>query len=119
MADIGAEAGVGVPTIYFPFHAKVAVFRDAFDFAVIGSDVIVPPNEQPWFDAVRDAPDLRSGLHAFVVGFAQIARRVAPVAEVVCAMGNDPDVVPFYRDRERPRHEGDAGSLNHRAANPD
>jgi AcrR family transcriptional regulator len=111
MADIAAEAGVAVQTVYFTFHTKFAVFRDAFDFAVIGSDVIVPPNEQPWFEAVRGEPDLKSALHAFVVGFTQIARRVAPVAEAVWAMGNDPEAVAFYRDRERLRHEGYAETL--------
>jgi AcrR family transcriptional regulator len=119
MADIATEAGVAVQTMYFTFHTKFAVFRDAFDFAVIGSDVIVPPNEQRWFEAVRDAPDLKSALHAFVVGFTQIARRVAPIAEAVWGMGNDPDAVVFYRDRERLRHEGYAETLDLLAAKRD
>jgi AcrR family transcriptional regulator len=111
MADIAAEAGVAVQTTYFTFHTKFAVFREAFDFAVVGSDVIVEPTSQPWFDAVRDAPDLRSALHAFVVGFTQIARRVSPIAEAVWGMGNDSEAVAFYRDRERLRHDGYAGTL--------
>jgi AcrR family transcriptional regulator len=112
MADIATEAGVAVQTMYFTFHTKFAVFREAFDFAVVGSDVIVAPSSQPWYDAVRDAPDVKSALHAFVVGFTQIARRVAPMADAIWGIGNDPEAVAFYRDRERLRHEGYAETLN-------
>jgi TetR/AcrR family transcriptional regulator, regulator of autoinduction and epiphytic fitness len=97
--------------VYFTFHTKFAVFREAFDFAVVGSVVAVSPHRQPWFEPVRGAEDLRTALHALVAGFTHIARRVAPIAEAQWGMGNDPEAVSFYRDRERLRHEGYAEIL--------
>jgi AcrR family transcriptional regulator len=112
MADIAAAAGVAVQTMYFTFHTKFAVFQEAFDFAVVGSDESIAPNRQPWFDAVRDAPDLGVALEAFVAQVTLISRRVSPVAEAVWGLGNDPEAVAFYRDRERLRHEGFAQVLD-------
>jgi AcrR family transcriptional regulator len=112
MADIAAAAGVAVQTMYFTFHTKFAVFQEAFDFAVVGSDEGVAPNRQPWFKVVRDSPDLGVALEELVAQLTLISRRVAPVAEAVWGLGNDPEAVAFYRERERFRHEGFAQILD-------
>ena len=56
MADIALEAGVAVQTVYFTYHTKFALVRDAFDFAVVGSHGMIPPDSQPWFNASAPSP---------------------------------------------------------------
>jgi AcrR family transcriptional regulator len=106
MADIAVEAGVAVQTVYFTYHTKLALVREAFDFAVVGSHDLIPPDQQPWFAAVRDEPDLTRALKALVEHVTLISRRVAPLAEALRSLGKEPEAEAFYRDRERLRHEG-------------
>ncbi|GAC1613250.1 MAG: hypothetical protein NVS9B1_21350 [Candidatus Dormibacteraceae bacterium] len=106
MADIAAEAGVAVQSMYFTFHTKFAVLQEAFDVAVVGSDDFRAPNQQPWFEAVRDATDLGDALAVLVAHVTLISRRVAPLGEALRALGNDPAAEAFYGDRERRRHQG-------------
>jgi AcrR family transcriptional regulator len=105
MADIAIEAGVAVQTVYFTYHTKFALVRDAFDFAVVGSHDFVPPDSQPWFRAVRDEPDLGRAIAAFVGEVTLISRRVAPLVEAVKSV-KEPEAEAFYRQREQLRHEG-------------
>lgn len=111
MADIAIEAKVAVQTVYFTYHTKLALFKDAYDFAVIGSHEIVPPDQQEWFQAVRDEPDLGRSLGLFVDQVTAISRRVSPLAEAFRSLGNEPEAQAFYRDRARLRHEGFARGL--------
>ena len=105
MADVALEAGVAVQTVYFTYHTKFALVRDAFDFAVVGSHDIVPPDTQPWFKAVQDEPDLSRALAALVDQITLISRRVAPLVEAVKSV-KEPEAEAFYRQREELRHEG-------------
>jgi len=116
MADIATEAKVAVQTVYFTYHTKLALFKDAFDFAVVGSHEITPPDSQPWFQAVREEPDLARALGLLVDHVTVISRRVTPLAEAFRSLGNEPEAVAFYRERERWRHEGFARILNVLAA---
>ena len=105
MADIALEAGVAVQTVYFTYHTKFALVRDAFDFAVVGSHDIAPPDSQPWFEAVRAEPDLSRALELLVDEVTLISRRVAPLVEAVRSV-KEPEAEAFYRQREQLRHEG-------------
>ena len=111
MADIAIEAKVAVQTVYFTYHTKLALFKDAFDFAVVGSHEIMNPDQQPWFQAVLDEPDLGRALGLLVDQITQISRRVTPLAEAFRSLGNEPEAQAFYRDRARMRHEGFARIL--------
>lgn len=111
MADIAIEAKVAVQTVYFTYHTKLALFKEAFDFAVVGSHDFIPPDHQPWFQAVRDEPDLSRALELAVDEITVISRRVTPLAEAFRSLGNEPEAQAFYRDRERMRHEGFARML--------
>jgi AcrR family transcriptional regulator len=106
MADIATEAKVAVQTVYFTYHTKLALFKDAFDFAVVGSHDMVNPDQQPWFQTVRDEPDLGRALGILVDYVTEISRRVTPLAEAFRSLGNEPEAQAFYRERERLRHEG-------------
>src|SRR5213595_300848 len=48
MAEIAEAAGVAVQTVYFTFHTKSALLSRAYDFAVMGEDEPLPPEQQPW-----------------------------------------------------------------------
>jgi AcrR family transcriptional regulator len=106
MADIAAEAGVAVQTVYFTFNTKFALVREAFDYAVVGSDDGTSPNRQPWFGAVAEEPDLGRAIEILVDKITLISGRVAPMAEALRSLGDDPEAIAFNRDRERFRHEG-------------
>jgi AcrR family transcriptional regulator len=105
MADIAVEAGVAVQTVYFTYHTKFALIRDAFDYAVVGSHDIAPPDSQPWFKAVIAEPDLGRAIAALVDGVTLISSRVAPLVEAVKSV-KEPEAEAFYRQREQLRHEG-------------
>lgn len=105
MADIAVEAGVAVQTVYFTYHTKFALVRDAFDFAVVGSHDIVAPDSQPWFERFRAESDLSRALELLVDEGTLISRRVAPLVEAVKSV-KEPEAEAFYRQREQLRHEG-------------
>jgi AcrR family transcriptional regulator len=106
MADIAAEAGVAVQTVYFTFHSKPAVMRAAFEFAVKGDHLAIRPVERPWFAAMEKEPDYRRALSIFVDATATILRRVTPLAAVFKALGDDPEIANFYELSERLQRDG-------------
>jgi AcrR family transcriptional regulator len=112
MADIAVEARVAVQTVYFTFHTKFALMREAFDFAVVGSHDPIPPDRQPWFQGVRDEPDLSRALGLLVDQVTLISRRVAPLADALRSLGSEPEAEAFHRERERWRHDGYARILD-------
>jgi AcrR family transcriptional regulator len=105
MADIAVEAKVAVQTVYFTYHTKFALVRDAFDFAVVGSHDIVPPDSQPWFRKVQEEADLTRALAVLVDHVTLMSSRVAPLVEAVKSL-KEPEAEAFYRQREQLRHEG-------------
>ena len=105
MADIAAEAGVAVQTLYFTFHTKAALLQAAFERALLGDDPR-PPEEQPWFAAMVAEPDPRAALRLLADGVTGIFERVAGLFVVARAVANEPDVVEVVERSERLRREG-------------
>jgi AcrR family transcriptional regulator len=101
MADIAAEAGVAVQTVYFTFHTKPAVMRAAFEFAVKGDHLPTSPLERPWFAAMEKEPDYRRAVAIFVEASTPILQRATPLAAVFSALGGDPDLASVYELTER------------------
>ncbi len=106
MADIAAEAGVAVQTVYFTFHNKPAVLRAAFEFAVKGDHLPLRPIERPWFAAMDEEPNHERALAIFVDASAEILRRVLPLAAVFSALGDDPEMASFYESSARLQRDG-------------
>lgn len=106
MADIAAEAGVAVQTVYFTFHNKPAVMRAAFEFAVHGDHLPITPGERPWFAAMEHEPDYMRALALFVDANTAILQRILPLAPVFNALGDDPEIASFYKLSERLRRDG-------------
>jgi AcrR family transcriptional regulator len=106
MAEIAAEAGVAVQTVYFTFHNKPAVLRSAFEFAVLGDHLPITPIKRPWFRALEQEADYKRALAIFVDANIEILRRVVPLATVFDALGDDPEIASFHVLSERLRLDG-------------
>ena len=104
MAEIGEAAGVAVQSVYFTFHTKAALLSRAYDFAVMGEEEPLAPEQQAWYRAMSAEPDVTRALRHFVTGVGEITRRVTPLslAAQVAADG-DPDtarVLAFHDDMQ-------------------
>lgn len=105
MADIAGRAGVAVQTVYFVFHTKPELLQACFDYAVLGPDRLIPP-EQPLFQRVATARSGRAALAAFVAGNTEILVRVATTDEVARAALHEPEAAAVVQASERLRREG-------------
>lgn len=107
MAEIATAAGVAVQTIYFTFHTKAALLSRAYDFAVMGDEEPLPPEQQPWYVAMVQEPDPSRALSHFVMGVGEITRRVTPLELVArVAADGDPDTAKVIAFHERWRADG-------------
>jgi AcrR family transcriptional regulator len=105
MADIAARAHVAVQTVYFVFHTKPELLQQCFDYAVLGPDRLIPP-EQPF---IRDVPRARSGraaLRAFVAGNTAILGRVATTDEAARAALHEPEAAAVVEASQQLRRRG-------------
>ncbi len=105
MADIADRAGVAVQTVYFVFHTKPELLQACFDYAVLGPERLVPP-EQPLFRGIATARSGRAALRAFVAGNTEIVERVATTDEVARAALHEPEAVAVVAASERLRRDG-------------
>lgn len=112
IADVAREAGVAVQTVYFTFHTKPALLREAYSYAVMGDQEPRIPQDQPWYRRMIVATDAVSGLRELVSGVGEIARRVAPLATAARdSARSDPEVHEVVAFQERWRAEGFAEML--------
>lgn len=105
MADIAARAGVAVQTLYFVFHTKPELLQECFDYAVLGPDRLIPP-EQPLMRGVEQARSGRAALRAFVAGNTAILERVATTDEVARAAIHEPEAAAVVEASQKLRREG-------------
>jgi len=107
MAQIAVAAGVAVQTVYFTFHTKAALLSRAYDFAVMGEEEPLPPEQQPWFAAMVAEPDVTEALRHFVTGVGEIIRRVTPLYLAArAAADQDPETARVMAFHERWRADG-------------
>jgi AcrR family transcriptional regulator len=106
MAVVAAQAGVAVQTVYFTFHNKPGLLRAAYEFAVLGDHLPVPPQQRPWFSEMEKELDFGRALMMAVDATAEILKRVTPLASVVQMLGDDPEISAFQQLSERLRREG-------------
>ena len=104
MAQIAEAAGVAVQTVYFTFHTKGELLSRAFDFAVLGEDEPLPPEEQEWYARMTAEPDLVTALRHLVTGVGTINVRAMPLDTVVRASAeSDPDTARIWAFHEQLR----------------
>lgn len=105
MADIAGRAGVAVQTVYFVFHTKPELIQACYEYAVLGPDRLLPP-DQPLFRGIRKARSGRAALRAFVAGNTAITARVARTDEVARGALHEPEAATVVENSERLRREG-------------
>ncbi len=113
MADVAADAGVAVQTVYFTFHTKVNLLDACIARAVMGEDEPLTPQEQPFWAAMLEAPSGAAAVRHFVEGVGAILRRVAQLDQVVSAATHDPDVAAIWTRGEALRRSGFREAVEH------
>ncbi len=105
MAQVAEAAGVAVQTVYFVFHTKPALLARAIDFAVMGRDDPRPPEGQPWYLAMTDAPGIEEALRHLVSGVGEIMPRVIPL-NLAARASDDPELARVMAESEAWRADG-------------
>jgi AcrR family transcriptional regulator len=113
MADIAERAGVAVQTVYFTFHTKAALLESCDERAVMGDDDPLPPQEQPFWRAMLEAPTGRKAVRHFVEGLGAIEMRVAKLKRVISAATHDPDAMAILARSEQLRRAGFREAVEH------
>ena len=113
MSDIADAAGVAVQTVYFTFHTKSELLSRAYDYAVLGDEEPIPPDQAAWYRQMTDEPDVTAALRDAVEGIGAIMRRATPLDTVVrAAAGSDPDTAAVRKFHERWRAQGYRGMVD-------
>ena len=104
LADVAQRSGVAVATVRFVFHTKAELLSRVFDFAVMGDDGPLPPEEQEWYGRMSAEPDLVTALRHLVAGAGAINVRATPLNTIVRATAeSDPDTARVWAFHEQLR----------------
>jgi AcrR family transcriptional regulator len=117
MADVAEAAGVAVQTVYFTFHTKGELLAACDERAVMGDDDPLPPEQQPFWRAMIEAPTGPEAVRHFVEGVGAIERRVARLKQVITAAQHDPDALAILTRSEQLRRAGFREVVEHLATN--
>lgn len=104
MADIAAEAGVAVQTVYFAFRTKAELLQKVYERAVIG-DADTLPEQQPWYAELIAAPSLDAALGILVDAVGAVLARTAPLDDYVKSASYDPEPARIRAYNERLRRD--------------
>jgi AcrR family transcriptional regulator len=83
IADVAAEAGVSVETVYKAFRNKPGLAKATFDVAVVGDDEPVPMMQREFVRRNMAEPDPAKKLCDYADEFARRSPRVGPLLLVV------------------------------------
>ncbi len=104
LADVAQRSDVAVATVRFVFHTKAELLSRVFDFAVMGDDGPLPPEEQEWYGRMSAEPDLVTALRHLVAGVGTINVRATPLNTIVRATAeSDPDTARVWAFHEQLR----------------
>jgi AcrR family transcriptional regulator len=103
MADVAADAGVAVQTVYFIFHTKPELLAACFDLAVLGAPDAPSPPRQAWHLAMMAAATADEAVARYVAGNTDICERVAVLDDLVRATVHEPEAVAVHERSERLR----------------
>lgn len=79
VAEIAAEAGVAVDTVYAAVGTKSVVFRLLLETALSGTDEVVPAEERDYVRQIRSQPRARTKLETYAAAVRAIAERQGPL----------------------------------------
>lgn len=105
IADVAAAAGVAVPTVYFNFRTKPALFAEVVGLAVKGDEDVEPTN-QTWLTELRKEPEVRHAVAGVVEAMTRILKRTTPLWAALHGLSEDPELADFHRYSEGLRQDG-------------
>lgn len=114
IADVAADAGVAVPTVYYTFGTKAALLGEALGAAILGFDRWREPPAGPveiaeilpwhdWWSDFLSAPSSRDGLRIVVKNGTGILQRVAPLVPALVGSVGDPEAARAIETSEQRR----------------
>ena len=104
LADVAQRSGVALATVRFVFHTKPELLTRVFDFAVMGEDSLLPPEEQECYARMTAEPDLVTALRHLVTGEGTINVRATPLNTIVRATAeSDPETARVWAFHEKMR----------------
>jgi AcrR family transcriptional regulator len=115
MADIAAEAGVAVQTLYFTFRTKAELLQNVYKRAVAGA-ADTPPEQQPWYARMVATPDPDDALRLLIDAVGDVLARTAPLDDYVKAASHDPEPARVRAHNERLRRDSWSQCVEHLAA---
>lgn len=114
LSDIASAAGVARPTVFAAFGSKGALLRQVLDQALAGDDAPVPVADRPWFRPVWDATTPAAVFDAYAEVCLVIARRAAPLFEVVRRATDDaPEAAELWKTLQDNRRAGASMVITH------
>ncbi len=109
MAQIAAQAGVVVETIYRGFGSKRALFRGVMEAVLAGGSARgdVPVEARPAIRAIMEEPDPRRQIALYVATQPGIHRRSGPLLRALRdGMASDPELSAVWDEMEAWRLDG-------------
>lgn len=79
VADVAAEAGVAVDTVYAAVGAKSVLFRLLLETAISGTDEAIPAEERDYVQRIRAEPRAREKIETYAAAVRAIAERMGPL----------------------------------------
>jgi AcrR family transcriptional regulator len=79
VAEIAAEAGVAVDTVYAAVGTKPVLFRLLLEAAISGTDEAVPAEERDYVQRIMAQPRARDKLETYAAAIRAIGDRMAPL----------------------------------------
>lgn len=79
VADIAAEAGVAVDTVYAAVGRKPVLLRELVETALSGTDEVVPAQQRAYVAAIGEARSAEGKLEIYAGAIVAIHQRLAPV----------------------------------------
>lgn len=107
MAEVAADAGVSVETVYKAVGNKPALAKAVLDLTITGDDEPIPLEERESIARIRSEPDPRKKLRAYGAHLARVAPRTFPVQFVVReAAAADPGAAGVWQQLQAERLTG-------------
>jgi AcrR family transcriptional regulator len=105
MAEIAADAGVALKTVYLAFGTKSGLLRALWNLLLRGDESDVPVAERQWYLDVLEETDPERQLRLHARNSTAGKQRLAGILEVIrSAAAGDPDVAELSRRIETEYH---------------
>jgi AcrR family transcriptional regulator len=104
VAEIAAQAGVSVDTVYELVGRKPVILRELIEQAISGTDVAVVADERSYVKAMRAEPDPKKKLSLYAKAICSIQGRLAPLFLALRdASLTDPEAEEIWREISKRR----------------